>query len=88
MWTHKNKQQFLSIPIPISNYWTPLADQFEALDPPESLMAIHHAAPLFKRVRFSLPRDHIDRDRRCCPLLEDRTQLHPTALANLQQHAL
>jgi hypothetical protein len=92
MWIHKNKQQCLSVPIPISNYGTPLADQVEASDPPESLMAIHHAAPLSKRVRFSLPYDHIDRNStifcRCCPLLDNRTQLHPTSLANLQQHAI
>jgi hypothetical protein len=92
MWIHKNKQQCLSIPIPISNYWTPLADQVEASDPPESLMTIHHAAPLSKRVRFSLPLNHIDRNStnfcRCCPFLDDRTQLHPTSLANLQQHAI
>jgi hypothetical protein len=86
----KNKQQRLSVPIPISNYWTPLANQVEALDPPESLMAIHHAAPLTKCVCFSLPCDHVDRysSTYCqrCLLLEDRTQLHPTFLAKLQLH--
>jgi hypothetical protein len=55
-------------------------------------MAIHHAAPLSKRVRFSLPCDHIDCDSttycRRCPLLDNRTQLHPTFLANLQQHTI
>jgi hypothetical protein len=55
-------------------------------------MAIHHAAPLSKRVHFSLPCNHIDRDsttyRRRCPLLDNRTQLHPTFLANLQKHAI
>jgi hypothetical protein len=33
MWIHKNKQHCLSIPIPICNYWTPLADQVGASDP-------------------------------------------------------
>jgi hypothetical protein len=55
-------------------------------------MAFHHLAPLFKRVRFSLPRDHIDCDsttfHQRCPLLNNRTQLDPTSLANLQQHAI
>ncbi len=55
-------------------------------------MAIHHAAPLSKHVHFSLPCDHIDRNSTnfcwCCPLLDNRTQLHPTSLANLQQHAI
>ncbi len=55
-------------------------------------MAIHHAAPLSKRVRFSLPCDHVDRNStnycHCCPLLDDRTQLHLMSLANLQQHAI
>ncbi len=92
MWINKNKQQCLSVPIPISNYWKPLADQVEASDPPESLMAIHHMAPFSKRVRFSLPCNHIDRDNTnfCwrCPLLNNRTQLHPTSLANLQKHAI
>jgi hypothetical protein len=92
MWIHKNKQQCLSVLIPISNYWTPLADQVKVSDPPESLMAIHHVAPLSKRARFSLPCDHIDRNSTTycqrCPLLNDRTQIHPTFLANLQQHAI
>jgi hypothetical protein len=91
MWIHKTKQQCLSVPIPITNYWTPLADQVEALDPPDSLMAIHHAVPLTKRVRFSLPCNHVDCDSstycRHCPPLDDRTKLHPTFLAKLQQHA-
>jgi hypothetical protein len=91
MWIHKNKQQCLSVPIPISNYWTPLADQVEASDPPESLMVIHHAAPLSKRIRFSLPCNHIDSDSTSyCwrhPLLDNKTQLHPTFLEKLQQHA-
>jgi hypothetical protein len=55
-------------------------------------MAIHHAAPLSKRVRFSLPCNRIDHDStifcQCRPLHDDRTQLHPTSLANLQQHAI
>jgi hypothetical protein len=55
-------------------------------------MAIHHAAPLSKCVRFSLPCTHIDRNSTnfCwrCPLLDDRTQLHSTSLANLQKHAI
>jgi hypothetical protein len=55
-------------------------------------MAIHHAVRLSKSVRFSLPCDHIDRDSTIfCqrhPLLDNRTQLHPTSLANLQQHAI
>jgi hypothetical protein len=92
MWIHKNKQQCLSVPIPMSNYWTPLADQVKASDPSESLMAIHHAVPLSKCVHFSLPHNHIDHDStifcRCRPLLDNRTQLHPTSLANLQQHAI
>jgi hypothetical protein len=90
MWKHKNKQQCLSVPFSISNYWTPLADQVEVSDPPESLMVIHHAAPLTKRVRFSLPCNHVDRDsltyHRRCPCLDDRTKLHPTFLTKLQQH--
>jgi hypothetical protein len=55
-------------------------------------MAIHYVAPLSKRVRFSLPHNHIDRNstnfcwRR--PLLDNRTQLHPTSIANLQQHTI
>jgi hypothetical protein len=92
MWIHKYKQQFLSVPIPISNYWTPLADQVKVLDPPESLMAIHQAAPLPKRVCFSLPCNHTDRGSsshcQCHPLLDGRPQLHPTFLAKLQQHAI
>ncbi len=92
LWIHKNKQQCLSFLIPISNYWTPLADQVEASDPPESLMAIHHAAPLSKRVCFSLPCNHIDCNSTTYhqrhPLLDNRTQLHLTFLANLQQHAI
>jgi hypothetical protein len=92
MWIHKNKQQCLSVPIPISNYWTPLADQVEASDPPESLMAIHHTAPLSKCVCFSLPCSHIDSNstsyHQRCPHLDNRTQLHPTFLANVQQHAI
>jgi hypothetical protein len=91
MWIHKNKQQFLSVPIPINNYWTPLADQVETLDPLESLMAIHHAVPFTKHVRFSLPRDHVDHDSSTycwrCPFLDNRTKLHPMFLAKLQQHA-
>ncbi len=87
---HKNKQHYLSVSIPISNYWTPLADQVKALDPPESLMAIHHGAPLTKRIHFSLPHGHIDRDSltycQPCPLLDNRTKSHPTFLAKLQQH--
>ncbi len=55
-------------------------------------MAIHHTAPLSKHVRFSLPCNHIDCNStnfcRRCPLLDNRTQLHPTSLANLQQHAI
>jgi hypothetical protein len=55
-------------------------------------MAIHHAAPLSKRVRFSLPCDHIDCNstsyHRRCPLLDNRTQLHPMSIANLQQHTI
>ena len=92
MWIHNNKQQCFSIPIPNSNYWTPLADQVKALDPIESLMATHHAAPLHKRVRYSLPCNHTDHDSssycRRHPLLDDRTQLHPTFPAKLQQHAI
>jgi hypothetical protein len=91
MWIHKNKQQCLSVPIPSSNYWTPLADQVKALDPPESLMAIHHAAPLTNCIRFSLPCNHVGRDSltycRRCPFLDNRTKLHPTFLTKLQQHA-
>ncbi len=91
MWIHKNKQQCLSVPIPISNYRTPLADQVKVLDPPESLMAIHHVVSLTKRICFSLPHDHDDRNSstycRRCPFLDDRTKLHPTFLAKLQQHA-
>jgi hypothetical protein len=49
-------------------------------------------APLPKRVCFSLPCNHTDRDSssypRCCPLLNNRTQLHPTFPAKLQQHAI
>jgi hypothetical protein len=54
-------------------------------------MAIHHVAPLTKRVHFSLPCNHLDRNsstycwRR--PFLDNRTKLHPTFLAKLQQHA-
>jgi hypothetical protein len=92
MWIHKNKQQYLSIPDPVSNYWTPLADQVKVSDPTESLMAIHHAAPLSKGVHFSLPCNHIDRDSTnfhwCRPLLNNKNQLHPTSLENLQQHAI
>jgi hypothetical protein len=92
MWIHKNKQQCLSVPFPISNYWTPLADQVKALDPLESLMEIHHEAPLPKHVRFSLPCNHTDHDsssyRQHCPLLDNRTQLHPTLFSKLQQHAI
>jgi hypothetical protein len=55
-------------------------------------MAVHHAAPLPKRVHFSLPCNHTDRNsssyRRRCPLLDDRTQLHPKFLAKLQQHVI
>ncbi len=55
-------------------------------------MAIHYVAPLSKRVRFSLPCDHIDHNSTtycwCRPLFDNRTQLHPTFLANLQQHAI
>ncbi len=91
MWIHKNKQQFLSVPIPISNYWTTLADQVEVSDPPESLMEIHHAGPLSKLVHFSLPCDHVNCHSTTyhlhCSLLDNRTQLHPMFLANLQQHA-
>ncbi len=54
-------------------------------------MAIHLAAPLTKRVCFSLPCNHIDRDSltycQRCLLLNDRTKLHPTFLTKLQQHA-
>ncbi len=92
MWIHKNKQQFLSVPIPISNYWTPLTDQVKALDPPESLMTIHHVAPLPKRVHFSLSCNHTDRDSssypRRCPLLDNKTQLHPMFPTKLQQRAI
>ncbi len=53
-------------------------------------MTIHHAAPLTKRVRFSFPCNHVDYDSSTycqrCPLLDNRTQLHPTFLAKLQQH--
>jgi hypothetical protein len=53
-------------------------------------MAIHHAAPLTKRIRFSLPCNHVDRNSstNCwrCPFLNDRTKLHPMFLAKLQQH--
>jgi hypothetical protein len=91
MWIHKNKQQCLSVPIPIGNYWTLLTDQVKALDPPESLKAIHQAAPLTKRIRFSLPCNHIDRDSSTyllhCLYLDNRTKLHPTFLAKLQCHA-
>jgi hypothetical protein len=56
------------------------------------IMAICHAAPLTKCVRFSLPCDHIDCNSlaycRCCPLLDDKTQLHPMLLAKLQQHTI
>ncbi len=66
-------------------------DKVEALDPPESLMAIHHAAPLTKHVCFSLPCNHVDRNSLtyCRPrlFLDNRTKLHPTFLLNLQQHA-
>jgi hypothetical protein len=55
-------------------------------------MVIHHAVPLSKRVCFSHPCNHIDRDStnfcRRCPLLNNRTQLYLTSLANLQQHAI
>jgi hypothetical protein len=92
MWIHKNKQQCLFDPIPISNYWTPLADQVKALEPPESLMAIHHMALLTKRVRFSLPCNYIVHNSttycRRCPLLGNRTQLHPTFLTKLQQQPI
>jgi hypothetical protein len=92
MWIHKNKQQCLSVPVPICIYWTPLADQVKVLDPPESLMAIHHPVPLLKRVRFSLPCNHIDRNSTTycwrCLLLNNRTQIHPTFLANLQQNTI
>jgi hypothetical protein len=91
MLIHKNKQQCLSVPISISNYWTILADQVEALHPPESLMAIHHAAPLTKRICFSLPHDQVDHNSstycRRCPFLDNRTKLHLMFLAKLQQHA-
>jgi hypothetical protein len=54
-------------------------------------MAIHHTAPLPKRVRFSLPcnRTNQDSSSYCqrCPHLNDRTQVHPTFPMNLQQHA-
>jgi hypothetical protein len=55
-------------------------------------MAIHHMAPIPKRVHFSLPCDHTDRESssycRRCQLLEDRTQLHPTFPTKLQQHTI
>jgi hypothetical protein len=55
-------------------------------------MAIHHVAPPSKRVRFSLPCNHINRNSTSyhwrCPLLDNRTQLHPTSLANVHQHAI
>jgi hypothetical protein len=92
MWIHKNKQQCLSIPIPISNYWTPLADQVEASDPTDSLMMIHHVVPLSKRVCFSLLCSHIDCNstshHQHCPLLNTRTQLHPPSLTNFHQHTI
>ncbi len=54
-------------------------------------MVIHHAAPLTKRIRFSLPCNHVDRNSltycQSCPFLDNRTKLHPTFLAKLQQHA-
>ncbi len=55
-------------------------------------MVIHHVAPLPKHVRFALPCNHTDRDSssycRRCPLLNNRTQLHPTVPAKLQQHTI
>jgi hypothetical protein len=52
---------------------------------------IHHTVPLAKRICFSLPCDHVDRNsstyHQHCPFLDNRTQLHPTFLAKLQQHA-
>jgi hypothetical protein len=91
MLIYKNKQQCLPVLIPISNYWTPLTDQIEASDPPESLLAIHHAAPPTKRVHFSLPHNHIDHDssiyHQHCPFPDNRTLLQPKLLAKLQQHA-
>jgi hypothetical protein len=55
-------------------------------------MVIHHTPLLSKHVHFSLPCNHIDRNsttyHRRCPLLDNRTQLHPTFLPNLQQHAI
>jgi hypothetical protein len=81
----------LSVPIPISNYWTPLANKVEALDPPESLMAIHHVAPLTKHIHFSLPHVHVYRNSstycRCFLLLDNRTKLHPMFISKLQKHA-
>jgi hypothetical protein len=54
-------------------------------------MAIYHAVPLTKRVRFSLPCNHVDRDSSTygqhLPLLNNRTKLHPMFLTKLQQHA-
>jgi hypothetical protein len=53
-------------------------------------MAIHHTAPHTKCIRFSLPCNHVERNSSTycwhCSLLNNRTRLHPTFLAKLQQH--
>ncbi len=91
MWIHKNKQQCLYVPIPISNHWTPLADQVKTLDTPESLIAIHHAAPLTKLVRFSHPRNHVTATVQLivsvAHFLTTELSYIPYSLQKLQQHA-
>ena len=69
-----------------TNYWAPLANQVEELDPPESINSI--TSTNRKRVRFRLPPNHIERDSTAyrqhrMQLQDDRTVLHPSYKAKI-----
>jgi hypothetical protein len=62
-WIAHNKPKLLPPTITLRNYWTPLASQVEALDPPphppkSPLLACQWG----KHVRFNLPTSHADKD--------------------------
>ena len=59
-WIKQNRKITLPLPIVLHNYWTPLTQHVEGLNPIETILPA--TQPSHKRVRFILPINHVNRD--------------------------
>ena len=60
-WIKQNKKTTLPLPIILHNYWTPLTHHVKGLNPIKTILSA--TQPSHKRVCFTLPIDHANRDR-------------------------